>query len=159
MQNKERLATDSIFKLIQEAYLKYFQNYKIIRCKYLLTDVTTTLKQHSVVTDYYLKNNHRGIEETLNHLKRTLYFSYMKQKITQIINQCDICQKLKYDRRPPKPIYQKTEIPEVPLQIVHMDIYTINGQTILTLIDKFSKHASAYTLVEKTRSEIKYTFI
>jgi len=152
-------ATDSIFKLIQEAYLKYFQNYKIIRCKYLLTDVTTTLEQQSVVTDYHLKNNHRGIEETLNHLKRTLYFPYMKQKITQIINQCDICQKLKYDRRPPKPIYQKTEIPEVPLQIVHMDIYTINGQTILTLIDKFSKHASAYTLVEKTRSEIKYTFI
>jgi len=85
----------------------------LIRCKYLLTDITTKEEQEAVIRDYHRKNYHRGIEETLNHLKRTIYFPFMKQKITQINNLCDTCPTLKYGRRPPRPIYQKTEIPEI----------------------------------------------
>lgn len=38
------------------------------------------------------------------------------------------------------------QIPSKPLDIVHVDIYSINNKQVLTVIDKFSKFAAAYTL-------------
>jgi len=51
---------------------------------------------------------------------------------------------MKCDERQPKPKHEKTEIPERSLQIIHKDKYTINGQTNLTMIEKFYKSGSAY---------------
>jgi len=52
----------------------------------------------------------------------------MKNRITQVINKCETCQTLKYDRHPPKIVFQKTETPMKPLDIVHTDLYTINNR-------------------------------
>jgi len=69
-----------------------------------------------------------------------------KKKISQLINKCDICQTLKYDRQPQKLIFQLTETPNKSLDIVHIDLYSINKKIILTIIDKFSKFAEGYTI-------------
>lgn len=70
----------------------------------------------------------------------------MRQAISKFTNNCDICQTLKYDRQPQKLQYAITESPPKPLSIVHIDLYTINGKTILTAIDKFSRFAAGYTI-------------
>jgi len=70
----------------------------------------------------------------------------MRQAISKFTNNCDICQTLKYDRQPQKLKYAITESPPKPLSIVHIDLYTINGKTILTAIDKFSRFAAGYTI-------------
>jgi len=62
-------------------------------------------------------------------LKRELYFPNINEKIKQIIQNCNVCKILKYDRNPPKQAYQKTETPDGPLNIVHTDLYTINGRS------------------------------
>jgi len=54
---------------------------------------------------------------------------------------------MKCDERQPKPKHEKTEIPERSLQIIHKDKYTINGQTNLTMIEKFYKSGSAYWII------------
>lgn len=95
------LIAEELILTIQEVYCKYFaysRLHRAIRCTILLPDIVGK-EQKEVVKDYHLKSNHRGIEETLAHLKRRVFFLHMKQMITQIINNCDSCQTQKYDRR------------------------------------------------------------
>lgn len=136
------MADDDTFKIVQSTYSKYFANsklFKLIRCKNILQDITNTDEQDKIINEYHVNHNHRDIQETYEHLKRQYFFPYMRDKICKCINLCTICQTLKYDRRPPKPTFEKPEIPLKPLDIVHIDIYCINKRNILTLIDKFSK--------------------
>lgn len=150
-------ADDDTFKLIQKVYSKYFSNTKIlrlIRCTEILIDVTDNDEQNKLIYDYHMKNNHRGINETLRHLKRQYFFPFLKNKIIATINNCDTCNRLKYDRHPPKPKFETPEQPLKPLDILHIDIYTINHKQILTLIDKFSKFAAAYTLAARNSLNI-----
>lgn len=98
-------APDDVFSLIEEAYNNYFSDndsFKISRCKLFLPEITDPEDQKTRIRTYHLKNNHRGIDETFQHLKRDIYFPRMKDIITQIIKDCDICLTLKYDRQPHK---------------------------------------------------------
>lgn len=144
---------DKIFELVQSSYSKFFSNSKIfrlVRCVKKLIDITDSDEQETLIKNYHEKSNHRGIEESYFHLKRKYYFPFMKKKIIQTINNCEICQTLKYDRCPQKVEYQKTELPTKPLDIVHVDIYSVNKHQILTIIDKFSKFAVGLTLSNRT---------
>lgn len=62
---------DDIFKLIQKTYQNFFQKYKLIKCTKLLTDIEDIDEQTKIIQDYHDLRIHRGIDETLNHLKRT----------------------------------------------------------------------------------------
>lgn len=148
------LYTDDItFRIIQKLYSKYFSNakqYRIIRCTKFLKDITDSDKQEELIRNCHKDRNHRGITETYLYLKRNFYFPNMQSLINKTLNNCETCQALKYDRNPPKPKFQLTETPSKPLDILHIDIYTINANCILTIIDKFSKYAMGYTLPSKT---------
>lgn len=147
--------TEEIFRIIQETHSNYFsqsKNFKVVRCMEILKEISENDAQDALITEYHLKSNHRGINEALGHLKREYYFPFMKNKITQIINNCEKCQTLKYDRNPQKPKHQTPDPPKKPLDVLHMDIYTIDKRYILTIIDKFSKFAAAYTL--ETRNSL-----
>lgn len=140
------------FRIIQNVYSKHFAQSKIfrlVRCTEIVKDIKENDNQDKIIQDYHENNNHRGIQETYDHLKREYYFPYMKSKIAQTINNCTSCQRLKYDRHPPKNKFEKPPTPVKPLDIIHIDIYTINSKNILTIIDKFSKFAAAYTLTAR----------
>lgn len=76
----------------------------------------------------------------------------MKQKITRTLNNCENCKTQKFDRNPPKPQFEMPEIPGKPMQILHIDVYSINNRQVLTIIDKFSKFGAAYPL--ETRNSV-----
>lgn len=146
-------ASDNIFKIVQDVFSEHFLHkklFKLLRCATLLKDITNPTDQEKIVNDYHNNSNHRGIDETLMHLKRTVYFPYMKNKIAQIIKNCEVCLTLKYDRQPQKPPLEVPETPCKPMDIIHIDIYTINNNYNLTLIDKFSKFACAYPIPNRT---------
>lgn len=70
------LAYDNIFNLIKSTFSKYFINStsKLVRCKVLLKDIEDTDTQEQLITDYHNKSVHRGINETVSHLKRNISF-------------------------------------------------------------------------------------
>lgn len=70
----------------------------------------------------------------------------MKNKIAQTQKNCEVFLNLKYDRQPQKPPFQAPESATMPMDVIHMDIYTINNNYNLTLIDKSSKFAFANPL-------------
>lgn len=143
---------ENLVIVIQKVYCKYFaysKLYRAIRCTVLLPDVTEKNEPEQVIKEYHEKSNHRGIDETLAHLKRRVFFLHMKQAITQTINNCDSCQIQKYDRKPNKIKYSLTETPERPMEIVHIDLYFVNKKSVLTIIDKFSRYAWGLTIPAK----------
>jgi len=104
---------DDIFALVRSSYSQYFSNsriFRIVRCTNILTDVTESDEQERIINKYHKESNHRGIDESHLHLKRQYYFPFMKNKITQTINNCEKCKTLKYDRNPPKLFFQKPKL-------------------------------------------------
>lgn len=122
------MAGEEIFKIIQNTYNKHFvgnKNFKVIRCMKLVEDIFETDHQEQIINDYHKKSNHRGITETFEHLKRSCYFPNMKNIIKKIINNCDTCLTYKYERKPNKTKFKMTETPTKPLEIIHIDIYSV----------------------------------
>ena len=142
------LTDDDTFLKIQNLFNKYFdnKNYKLVRCNKLIEDITEKDKQEEIIRNYHNKSNHRGINETNEHLKREYYFPNMKELITKIINNCEICSKYKYERTVKKLKYELSETPDKPLDILHIDIYFVNKQHFLTIVDKFSRFGASYIL-------------
>lgn len=105
------------------------------------------------------KRNHRGIQKTLEHLKRNYFWLSMKKDITNYINNCEICQKAKYARSKPYFPFVENETLNKPFQIIHMDIFKFDGQDYLTILDKFSKLSQALPVRAKTSIEICNTLL
>lgn len=149
----------SSFLIIQDVYKKHFARnklFRVVKCSQLNSDITNDFEQDEVIKNYHNDNNHRGINETLEHLKRSYFFPNMKNKITLFINQCEICQKEKYDRNPTKIKFNETATPKQPLEICHVDIFFFKkGIPILTIIDKFSRYAQAFVLQSRNTPHIK----
>ncbi|KAK9729857.1 hypothetical protein QE152_g15664 [Popillia japonica] len=78
----------------------------------------------------------------------------MKTDVTNYIKKCEVCQRNKYDRRPPRIPYQLTEKVDKPFDKMHIDTISINGQNFLTMIDAFSKYSQTYPIQVKTVIEI-----
>lgn len=111
---------------IQNEYKKHFVRNKIIRilrCTSIKVDVKEELRQDQIIHDNHEENNHRGINEMYEHIKKSYYFPNMKNKILLYVNQCEICQTEKYERKPPKIQLEITQIPKYPLEIIHIDIF------------------------------------
>jgi len=111
-----------------------------------MREITDISEQREEIERYHTSGNHRGIDETIWKMRRDIYFPFMKNRVTQVINACETCQTLKYDRQPQKVVFRNTETPCKPLNIAHTDLYTINKNYVITIIDKFSRFAVGYTI-------------
>lgn len=97
---------------------------------------------------------HRGIKETLVRLHRNYYWDRMQETVAAVINTCEACQKMKYDRKPIKPTLQLTQTQNAPFQELFIDLFSIEGKTYLTLIDAFSKLGQAIEIQNKSTPEV-----
>lgn len=66
---------------------------------------------------------HSGILETYNQIKNKIYYPKLMELIQIVINQCESCQEVKYDRKPIKPKLNFTETPTNKNEIIHVDTY------------------------------------
>lgn len=66
--------------------------------------------------------------------------------ITQIINNCETCQKAKYERKPIIDKFKMMETPSKPNELIHIDIYHFHKYIFLTMIDKLTKKGYVYRL-------------
>uniref|UniRef100_A0A0A9YJ44 RNA-directed DNA polymerase n=1 Tax=Lygus hesperus TaxID=30085 RepID=A0A0A9YJ44_LYGHE len=141
--------TEDIYEQFCNIMTKNFAFSEITMTKYTkrLEDVLDENKRPELIRKYHEGiTNHRGIDETHNHLKRTHYWPNMRESIQRFINNCNLCVRCKYDRNPIKVKYNVTPTASRPLETVHMDKLTLEGSKFLTIIDSFSRHAQAYPL-------------
>lgn len=150
---------EETFKLIRIMHNRYFNKCKVLKSQLLLKDIECKDEQDNIISEYHIKNNHRGINETLAHLSRTYFFENIKSKITRTINNCETCLTNKYERNPVVQKFELTESPKKPLEILHVDIYHIDNMYILTILDKFSKFAYAQKIENRTSINVLETLI
>lgn len=76
----------------------------------------------------------------------------MQDLTSAVINACEACQKINYDRKPIKPIIQLNRT--APFQEIFIDIFTIENRYYLTLVDAFSKLGQAIKIENKSTPEV-----
>lgn len=120
---------------------------KFHRCMRQVTYIIKPEERQTQIQNYHFgKTNHRGITETIEHLKRKYYWKSINKDITNYINNCQTCKIQKYNRDPVKQPLQLTPTYARPFHTIHLDIFQISNRSYLTILDAFSKFAQAYPL-------------
>lgn len=146
------------YNMVQEKLIEMFSNDKqieFIKCTMRAQDIETEVEAVKQISLYHIRESmHSGIIETYNQIKYKIYYPKLMELIQIVINQCEICQEVKYDRRPIKPKFAITETPSGKNEIIHIDTYVIKGNHFLTVIDKFSKFGAAYPINDRNHVTI-----
>ena len=152
---------DHKYNKVQQKLIELFNtSLKFYKCTNHAKEMANEDETYRYIAKYHKnETGHAGINENYEGLKTIIYFNNLKKYIQKYINNCDICNRAKYDRKPIKPKFHITETPGDTNQIIHLDVYINKKHSFLTFIDKFSKHAvvlyledrNSVTIVEKIR--------
>lgn len=156
--NAVYIEDSEFFQTLEQVFQTHFSNnkLKIIRCNRILKDITDEENLAKLIEQEHLRNNHRGIVEVCKELQLEYFHPKLCARVSQFINNCEICNIEKYDRKPIKQKFQITETPSSPNQIIHIDVfYSLDKNLFLTFIDKFSKFAQAIRIQARTWVEFK----
>lgn len=139
--------------VVTKLYKKGTQN--LVECTERIVNVTDEEDMKELVKKYHEgKTCHRGINETLAKLKRAYWWSNMKETISAIINACEQCRKMKYERKPIKPFIQLTQSQDSPFQELFIDLLFIESKYYLTTVDAFSKLGQAIFIPNRSTPEV-----
>lgn len=161
--------TDLLLKVITPAnkYAVYFSDFIIevpfirvcqklftselimIRTQTFLEDVEDHEKQKQLILQYH-SVNHNGITETVEHLQKKYFWPHLREHVRNLINQCNLCQRNKYERHPNQVENQGPIVADHPFAQVHIDTFHFEQERILTILDVFSKYGQAYILPNAT---------
>lgn len=135
-------------KIIESQFCKlskelFDSKVRFIKSSVLANDVTKPDEQYRVINEYH-QTNHNGVTETFQNLKQRFFWPDMKIKINKIINECETCLISKYERHPYKIKFSGPLLSKRPFDIIHIDIFSFEGNKFLTIIDLFSRYTQAY---------------
>lgn len=138
-----------IIKLFKEGMVEFYE------CTKRVIFVDDENEQKAIVLKHHEgKTCHRGIKETMVRIKRNFFWHNMQEMTSAVINGCDACQKMKYDRKPIKPTIELTQTQSAPFQEIFIDIFSIENISYLTIVDAFSKLGQALKIENKSTPEV-----
>lgn len=149
---------DNVFNVLQEKLISLFsydENIKFTKCCYKAVDLKTEEEVLEIVEKVHTEGNHRGVLENYEQMKLKYFYPNLKKTINRFVNKCDVCNENKYARKPLKKLFNYTETPGSPNEIVHIDVFYCFRACFLTTIDKFTKLASIHKLPDRNMVTIK----
>ena len=127
----------------------------LVGCEKRVDTVENEEEQNRIVLSYHIgKTNHRGVQETVDHLRRSYYWIDMPRTVKQIISSCTVCNLSKYDRTPHETPQMITPTPTEPMKIIQMDTFHYQGEKYITTIDTFTRLAYAHQLQDKSARSV-----
>jgi len=103
---------DHEYNIVQEKLIEMFSNDKqveFIKCTLRAQDIESETKAVKQISFYHVRESmHSGIQETYNQIKNRIYYPKLLALVQVVINQCDWCKEIKYDRNPIKNKFKKT---------------------------------------------------
>lgn len=146
--------SEHIMGKIQNFYADHFRNYRMKFTQTKVIDVSSETEQEELILSEH-RRAHRNAKENKLQLLEKVYFPKMSSKLNKIIKQCNTCKQNKYERHPSNPEIKETPIPQFPGQIIHVDIYLVEKNYVLTGIDKFSKYAQVRIIKSRAIEDVK----
>jgi len=146
-----------IARLFTITVQKYFKNssYKFVQCSTFLEDIESENDQREKLTLYHTtKTCHRGINEMRTALLKRFYWPKLIEDVENYVNNCENCQRNKYDRDPPVVKFNLTPTASRPFEHIHVDTFRMNYDAFVTIIDSFSRYGQAYPLKSITGTEV-----
>lgn len=133
--------SDSDYNILQQKLIELFNTaVKFYRCSYHAKDMRNEEEVFRYIQKYHKEEiGHGGINENYLSLKNAIYFKNLKTLTRKYINNCDVCCRGKYHRKPHKPKYSITETLKEANEIIHIDTYVIKKHIFITTLVKFSK--------------------
>lgn len=138
-----------IISLFKQDMINFYE------CTERVVYVENEKEQKAIILQFHTgKTSHRGIKETMVRLKRNYFWANMQETVSAVINACEACRKMKYDRKPIKPFLQLTPTQHAPFQEIFIDLFTIDGIYYLTIVDAFSKLGQAIKVTNRSTPEV-----
>lgn len=139
---------------IQHRLVELHPNVKFRHTEKMVTDIFSEGDQHEIVVAEH-NRAHRAAQENVKQILADYFFPKMDKKAREVVANCRICSKSKYDRHPKKHVIAATPIPSHIGQILHIDIFSTDQKYFLTCIDKLSKFAIVQKISSRTIIDIK----
>lgn len=140
---------------------KPLQEYCKLRSEFTCVDNLLLMNERIVIPEVlqpeilrYLHVSHFGIEKTKARARTVVYWIGMNRDITDMIAKCHTCMDVR-NINPKEPLNQ-TPIPEGPWQVLGSDLFTLNNEDYLIVVDYYSKYFEVVKL-ENTRSKTVIT--
>lgn len=108
--------------------------------------------QHDILR--YLHVSHFGIEKTKAPARSVVYWIAMNRDITDMIAKCHTCMDVR--KTNPKEPLNPTPVSEGPFQVPGSDLFTLNNDDYLIVVDYYSKFFEVVKL-ENTKSKTVIT--
>ena len=99
-----------------------------------------------------LHSSHIGVNGCLRRVRECMYWPSMTAELKEYISQCETCSK--YEVRQQRETLMSHEIAERPWEKIGTDLYTINGQDYLIVVDYFSNFWEIDHLPNTTASTV-----
>lgn len=151
------LTDEPTMGLIQEIY-KTNYNPKIIKARFSqlkVEDIEEEERQLEEIKEIHNFAHRNAKENSLQFIKK-YFFPGMNRLIQKFIKTCEICKMEKYERHPQKYIHVKTPNPKYPGEIIHIDIFLYNANSLfISSLDKFSKYLKILPIKSKAISDVK----
>ena len=143
-----------ILALIQHKLIAAFPATKFQYCKNFVADIVNKDEQLEIISTEH-NRAHRAAQENIKQILSDYYFPKMTKLVNEIVKNCKICSKSKYDRHPQRQEIGETIIPSQVGEILHIDIFSTDKKYFLTCLDKFSKFAVVQPIASRTIIDVK----
>ena len=99
-----------------------------------------------------IHESHLGIEKCKSRARVVVYWPGMCAAIERMVVKCSVC--LKYQRTNQKEPFVTQKIPHTPSQKVRADIFELNSNSYLVVVDYYSKYPELCLLKDKTAGSV-----
>ena len=98
-----------------------------------------------------LHQSHSGITKTRQLARELYYWPHMSNDIKQMIDSCELCQRLRQSQFDPP---QEHPAAEQPMQSVSLDLFSWAGKDYIVLVDRFSNYIWVSKLNSTTTAKV-----
>lgn len=120
----------------------------------------TEPERHTILDQMHTKDGHLGVSKTLHKVEARYYWPGISLSVKQFVGSCHICQvnnrKIKNNAPPmhPVPVEEAKPWTQIGIDLVSVCPSREGNKYIITVIDYFTKHASARAIPNKSAANV-----
>ena len=97
---------------------------------------------------------HQGIERCRTRAKCSVWWPGISKQLTEAVSNCQVCAR---DASPRKEPLMPTPLPEYPWQVIGSDLFVLEGNNYLLVVDYFSRYPEVIKLSSTVSASYRHS--